>query len=169
MILDEFLKKHNRESQMILKQIGLTEDQIQTRAVIHYPDELLYVLSKEIDQPISVILYELLQLENAGAIRRAASYYGLIKAFENNTPYIFIPQAYRNEQSKLLTDLSIRKGIFELELGPIAKYNFIGKKIYEAFLLSTGKGEEFQRIEEKLMHYFVLVHDKGGSLLMQEM
>ncbi len=168
MILDEFLKKHNRESQMILKQIGLTEDQIQTRAVIHYPDELLYVLSKEVDQPISVILYELLQLENAGAVRRVASDYGLIKAFESNTPYIFIPQAYRNEQSKLLTDLSIRKGIFELELGPIAKYNFIGKKIYEAFLISTGKGEEFQRIEEKLTHYFVLVHDQGGSLLMQE-
>ena len=168
MVLNEFLKKHNRESKKILKQIGFTEDQIQTRAVIHYPDELLYILSKEIDQQISVVLYELLQLENAGAIRRVVSDYGLLKAFESNTFYVFIPRSYRNEQSKLLTDLLLEKDIFELELGEIMKYNFIGKKIYEAFLMSTGKGEEFKKIEKKLINYFVFVHDEGGSLLAQD-
>lgn len=165
MILKDFLKRYNRQPEDVLKQIGLTETQMNTRQVIHYPDELLYVLAKEVNEDISVILYELLNLENPGNVRRAASDYSLFKAIENEARYIFIPQAYRKEQSKLLTDLLIEFDIFELELGPIAKYNFIGKKIYEVFLASTGKGEEFKKIENKLPDYFVLVHDDSGSLL----
>lgn len=164
MVLNEFLKQNQVQMTDVLKKIDDTESRLENMSVIEYPDELLYVVSRATKKKVSLVLYELLHLENPGKIRKVNSDYALIKAFENEATYIYIPQMYRKEQTKLLTDVSIEKKIFELELGPLGKYNFIGKKIYEAFLLSTGKGEEYQRIEKALAEYFVLTHDEQGSL-----
>jgi len=169
MVLKDFLKMYDGKIENVLNRLDYTEKQINQMSVIQYPDELLYVLSKEVEQEISIVLYELFHLENPLIIRRVASDYALIKAFENKAMYIFIPQAYREEQSKLLTDVLIKMDIFELELGPIARYNLFGKEIYKAFLTSAGKGEEYKKIADKLADYFVLTHDTQGSLLALDM
>jgi len=169
MVLNDFLKEYHTKLEDVLNRVDYTEKQIKNMSVIQYSDELLYVLSTEVDQDLSVILYELFHLENPLTIRRVASDYALLKAVENNATYIFIPQGYRQGKSKLLTDLLIELDIFELDLGPIAKYNLFGKKIYESFLKSAGKGEEYKRIEGKVSDYFVLVHDDSGSLLASDM
>lgn len=165
MVLDTFLRQHNHELEDVLKRVDYTESQMKSWTVIQYPDELLYALRKITRKKISVILYELLQLENPGRIRRVASDYALLKAIENEVTYIFITKDYRKTQTKFLTDLLIEKEIFELELGPLAKYNFVGKKIYESFLVSLGRGEQYKKVEAQLADYFVLVHDSKGSLL----
>jgi hypothetical protein len=165
MVLREFLKKYKREPADVLKQSDYTEAQIAEWEVIYYPDGLLYILSKELNEEISMILYQLFQIENPVNIRKVSSDYALRTAIENEAAYIFIPKAYRKAQSKLLTDIAIKKGIFELNLGPLAKYNFVGEKIYEVFLAGLPKGEEFQRIENQLNNYYVLIHDDAGSLL----
>lgn len=164
-VLSEFLKQNQIQMTEVLKKIDETESQLENMSVIEYPDEWLYVVSRATKKKVSLILYELLQLENPRLIRKVNSDYALIKAFENEITYIYLPQTYRKGQTKLLTDILIEKNIFELQLGVLGKYNFIGKKIYEAFLLSTGKGEEYQRIEKALAEYFVLAHDAQGSLL----
>lgn len=165
MVLDEYLRQHNQRLIDILEKSDYTAPEIKTWTVIQYPDELLYKVAKMTKKKVSLLLYELLQLENPGNVRRVASDYAFIKALENENTYIYIPKAYRKKQTKLLTDILIEKNIFEMELGPMAKFNIVGKKIYETFLLSLDKGEEFYRIENKLANYFVLVHDKQGSLL----
>jgi len=169
MVLKDFLKMYDEKLENILDHIDYTEKQINQMSVIQYPDELLYVLAKEVEEDFSIVLYELFRLENPLTIRRAASDYALIKAFENKATYIFIPQAYRQEQSKLLTDVLIELDIFELELGPIARYNLFGREIYKAFLTSTGKGEAYKKIADKITDYFVLTHDTQGSLLALDM
>lgn len=168
MILKDYLNRYNQQLEDILDRIDYTPEQIAEWQVIQYPDELLYELSKRLKQDISIILYELLHLENPGAIRRVSGDYGLLKAFETEATYIFIPQTYRKEQSSFLTDVLIDKKVYELELGPIAKYNFLGKKIYELFLSSTDKSVEYNRIKDTLDDYFVLVHDDSGTLLCHE-
>lgn len=168
MVLDMFLRQNNHQLDDVLKRINYTESQITAWNVMQYPDELLYVLAQVTKKEISLILYELLHLENPMMIRKVSSDYGLLTAIENEAIYIYLPQTYRKEQTKLVTDVLIEMKIFELELGPIAKYNFVGKKIYEVFLASAGKGEEFLKIESQLANYFVLVHDDDGSLLCHE-
>lgn len=168
MVLREFLKKYKRQPADVLQRTDYTETQIAEWEVIHYPDDLLYRLSKELDEEISVILYHLFRLENTGIIRKVSSDYALRSAIENEAAYVFVPAAYRKTQSKLLTDVAIELDIFELDLGPLAKYNFIGKKIYEVFLAGIPKGEEYQRIEDHLKNYYVFIHDDGGSLLVRE-
>lgn len=168
MVLREFLKKYKRQPMEILRQTDYTEEQIDNWSVIHYPDELLYVLSKELEEEISVILYHLFYIENPGYIRRVASDYALRSAFQSEAAYIFIPQAFRKTQSQLLTEVSVDLNFFELDLGPLAKYNIIGKKIYEVFLAGIGKSDDYYKIEDNLDHYYVLVHDDGGSILVCE-
>lgn len=168
MVLREFLKKYKRQPVDILQQTDYTEEQIAERTVLHYPDELLYVLSKELDEEISELLYQLFRVENTGIIRKVSSDYALKSAIENEAAYVFIPAIYRKTESKLLTDVTMALGIFEIDLGPLAKYNIIGKKIYEVFLSSMPKGEGYQKIKNNLTKYYVLVHDDGGSLLAYE-
>lgn len=135
--------------------------------MLHYPDELLYVLSKELDEEVSELLYQLFRVENPGIIRKVSSDYALQSAIENEAAYVFIPAIYRKTESKLLTDVTMALDIFELDLGPLAKYNIIGKKIYELFLSSMPNGEGYQK-KNNLTKYYVLVHDDGGSLLARE-
>lgn len=109
MILRDYLNQHNRKLKVVLNRIDYTANQLAEWQVIQYPDEVLYELSKALNQDISTILYGLLVLENPRFIRRVSSDYALLKAFETNATYIFIPQKYRKEQSSFLTEVLIEK------------------------------------------------------------
>lgn len=82
--------------------------------------------------------------------------------------YIYIPFDYQNESTKFLTEILIEKEIYEPEIHPLARFNIIGKGIYKAFLSGIQKSQSYKRVELNLDHYFVLVHDKSGTVLCHE-
>ncbi len=165
MLLGDYLKPKGLSVKRVAERTGYSVKEIASWDVLEYPDELLYVLSRQTNKKISVLLYELLQFENKVPIRRVSSDYSLLRAFEGEAPMIFIEGEYRKTQTQFLTDVLLEKDIFDLELGPLAKFNLVGQAIYEAFLKGLGRTDAFKRIEERLRGYFVLVHDAGGSLL----
>ncbi len=165
MLLEDYLRPKRISTKKIAERLGYSISEIAQWDVLEYPDELLYVLSRQTRKKISVLLYELLYLENKIAVRRVSGDYSLLRAIESKAPVIFIDRDYRKTQTQFLTDVLVEKNIYELELGPLAKFNLIGQAIYLAFLKSVGRSEEFKRIETHLSGYFVLVHDAGGSLL----
>lgn len=163
--LENFLNRYQLQLEDLLEGYDIPITEIIYSQVIQYPDEVVYAISKEIKEDVSVVLFELLYLENAGAVRRVASDYGLIQAFDSQVTYIFIPKNYRKEQTKLMTDILIEKDIFELDLGPYVKHNVVGQDIYRAFLATTERGSQYERISDLLKKYFVLVHDDSGTIL----
>lgn len=165
MLLEEYLRDEKVDLDKIIKQNNLNKYELSTWKVIQYPDELIYALSRKLKKKPSLLLFELLHLENPGQVRRTATDYSLLKALENEVLYIFLPKAYRKEQTKFLTDILIDKNIFELEFHPLARFNIFGREIYKLFLSSTDKSKEFLRIEDILARYFVLVHDNSGTIL----
>jgi len=165
MALERFLKKYEVKLEDVLAEIDFSLAEANQWFVIQYPDEWLYVLSKHVQKAISELLYELLEMENAGVVRKVSSEYGLKRAFESGMTYIFIPQSYRKEGSRFLVDILLEKKIYSFEQFPFARYNRAGQEIYTEFLSKTEKSQEFKEIEQALSNYFVLVHDASGSLL----
>lgn len=165
MILYDFLHHDQQKLKAVLKKARITEDVVKNWHVIEYPDELLYALSKVVKRDISVILSELLAMENPGAIRQVLTDYSLLRAIESEVSYIFIPVTFRKEQTTFLTEILIDKKIFKNENIPLSRFNFIGIKIYEEFLKALPKSNEFKRTQAQRNQYFVLVHDKSGTLL----
>lgn len=165
MVLAGFLKKYKVQVEEILRKTDFTESEVDQWLVIQYPDELLYTLSKHVRIDISELLYELLDLENAGIVRKVLSDYGLKRALESEVIYIYIPKNYRKEKTRFLSEILIEKNIYTFDKVPSAKYNLTGQQIYTDFLSRTERGKEFKEIEQKLLQYFVFVHDDSGSLL----
>ena len=165
MLLENYLRPKDLSFKRIVDHTEYSQSEVAKWDVLEYPDELLYQLCKQTKKEISVLLYELLFLENKVAVRRISADYSLMRAFESKAPVIFLDPDYRKTQSDFLTDVLVEKNIFDLELGPLAKFNIIGKTIYEGFLKTFGRSEEFKRLEDKILGYFVLVHDDGGTLL----
>lgn len=165
MLLDEYLEHSDVQVDEVLRRVKLKRDDVAAWTVIEYPDELIYRLSKETRKEPSLLLYELLELENPGQIRRTVTDYSLFKALESEVIYVFIPIGFRREQTKFLTDVMIEKNVFELDFHPLARYNFLGREIYKVFLESGEKSTDFERIEDNLTRYFVLIHDKSGTIL----
>lgn len=168
MLLEAYLERTDISLLPILSKVKLNPDALATWDVMHYPDDLIYELSKSLDKKPSEIFYDLLHLENPGQIRKTASDYSLSMALKNEAIYIFIPVDYRKEQSRFLTHIQIEKGIYEFEFHPIAQINVFGKAIYEAFMRGIPKDEDYQKIEKNLKRYFVLVNDKSGTILCHE-
>lgn len=165
MILKEYLESKDLSFKRIISQVEFSKSEVLEWDVLEYPDELLCQLSKQTHKKMSVLLYELLFLENKVGIRRVASDYSLMRAFESKAPVIYLDPHYRKSQTNFLTDVLVEKDIFDLELGPLAKFNIIGKTIYEGFLKTFGRSDDFKRVEDQIRDYFILVHDDGGTLL----
>lgn len=165
MLLEEFVRSKELSFKQIINKTEFSKSEVLEWDVLEYPDELLCQLSKQTYKKMSVLLYELLFLENKVGIRRVAGDYSLMRAFESRAPVIFLDPVYRKSHTNFLIDVLVEKNIFDLELGPLAKFNIIGKTIYEGFLKTFGRSDEFDRLEDQIREYFVLVHDDGGTLL----
>lgn len=168
MLLQKYLESTDISLLQLLNRLKLNPYELSKWEVINYPDELIYGLSKLLRKDPSQLFYELLQLESAGQIRRTASDYSLLKAIENEAMYVYIPIEYRKESSKFLTEILIEKEIYEVEVHPLSRFNIIGKGIYKAFLSGMPRSDEYKRIELTLNDYFVLVHDRSGTVLCHE-
>lgn len=165
MVLDAYLQYYSSQWEDLLTETNYSKEQLRSLQVHDYPESLLKSISRMVEKDTSVVLVELLNLENPYIVAKAASDYSLRIAIQKQALYIFIPHAYRKEQTKFLTDVLIALGIFEAELGFIGKFNIFGQLIYEAFLSSLPKSEEYKQIENNLENYRVKAHDKSGSLL----
>lgn len=165
MVLEKYVNSKDLSLIRIIDHIGFSKHEVLTWDVLEYPDELLEQLSKQTHKKISVLLNELLFLENKVGIRRVAGDYSLMRAFESEAPVIFLDPEYRKSQTNFLTDVLVEKDIFDMELGPLTKFNVLGKTIYEGFLKTFGRTDEFKRLQDQIKDYFVFVHDDGGTLL----
>lgn len=165
MVLEKYLNSKDLSLTRIIDHIGFSKHEVLTWDVLEYPDELLEQLSKQTHKKISVLLNELLFLENKVGIRRVAGDYSLMRAFESEAPVIFLDPEYRKSQTNFLADVLVEKDIFDMELGPLTKFNVLGKTIYEGFLKTFGRTDEFKRLQDQIKDYFVFVHDDGGTLL----
>lgn len=168
MLLQKYLEPTEVSLLWLLDCVKVKPYELSKWDVIHYPDALIYELSKVLNKKPSQLFYELLNREIAGQIRRTSSDYSLLKAIENEAMYIYIPFDYQNESTKFLTEILIEKEIYEPEIHPLARFNIIGKGIYKAFLSGIQKSQSYKRVELNLDRYFVLVHDKSGTVLCHE-
>lgn len=164
-LLQKYLEPTEISLGWLLDRVKLRPYELSEWEVIHYPDELIYELAKILEKKPSQLFYELLSLETPGQIRRTATDYSLRTAIANEAMYLYIPIEYRKEPTKFLTEVLMEKEIYEAEPHPLARFNIIGKLIYEAFQSALPKSDEFHQIEFNLKRYFVLANDKGGTIL----
>ena len=165
MLLENYLEPKDISFTWLLNRMKLNPDEVSDWDVIHYPDELIHILAKVLQKEPSQLFYELLNLESMGQIRKAGSDYSLLKAIDAEATYIYISKAFEDENSKFLTEILIENDLYEPDVHPLARFNRIGKDIYKVFLTALPKSDAYKRIETKLPYYFVLVHDKGGTIL----
>lgn len=168
MLLQKYLESTEISLLWLLNRVKLRPYELSDWEVIHYPDELINELAKILEKNPSQLFYELLNLESSGQIRRTASDYSLRTAITNDAMYLYIPAEYRMDPSKFLTEVLIEKEVYEAKTHPLARFNVIGKLIYEAFQSALPKSDKFRRIELNLKCYFVLVNDEGGMILCHE-
>lgn len=168
MLLQKYLESTEISLLWLLNRVKLRPYELSNWEVIHYPDELIYELAELLEKKPSQLFYELLNLESSGQIRRTASDYSLRTAITNDAMYLYIPAEYRMDPSKFLTEVLIEKEVYEFESNSLARFNIMGKAIYEVFLTALPKSDEFKRIEHFLRCYFVLVNDESGTILCHE-
>lgn len=165
LVLSDYLNHDQENIRKIFKKVDIHMEEVETWEVIQYPDELLYAIKKITKKDVSVILAELLLLENPGQIRKIQTDYSLQKAMESEVFYVFITKDYEKEETTFLRDILVEKKVFEPDLPLFARFNLVGRQIYKEFLTRMPKSSEYNRLREHIANYFVLVHDDGGIIL----
>lgn len=168
LLLQKYLEPKEISTLWLLNRVKLKPYELANWEVMQYPDALIYELAKVLEINPSQLFYELLKFESIAQIRRTASDYSLLKAIESDAMYIYIPIEFENEESKFLNEILIKKDIYDPEIHPLARFNIMGTTIYKAFLSRLPKSSSYKRIELNLEQYFVLVHDKSGTVLCHE-
>lgn len=165
MVVSQYFNHDSKKVIKVLKKAEMTIEEVESLEVIQYPDELLYALKQVSKKEVSFLLAELLLLENPGQIRKIQTDYSFRKALESEITYLFISQGYREEETLFLRDVFLEKNIFEPEMPVLARFNLFGREIYKEFLKRTSKSDEFNRLRPQIDSYFILAHDKDGTLL----
>ena len=143
LVIENYLLKNGRSLEELIGNSSYSETQLNFININDYSDSILRMVAKLVHKKKSIVLYELLLLENPRIIVSVSSDYALLVAIENRAPYIFITKTYRKKQTKFIQEVLVNKNIYELEFGWLAKFNFIGKMIQQAFISSLPKSEDF--------------------------
>ena len=102
MVLTSYVKDTTVDLGTILSEVNYTHSQIANLNVIAYPESLIKKLAKELDKSESLVWIELLKLENTNAITEVTDLDSFVAAVENRQAFIYIPEPFRREQSKLV-------------------------------------------------------------------
>lgn len=168
MLLKSYLTEHGKQLGDIIGQVDYSPAQLEQMAVILYPEDVLETIGRAIDQSPSQVLFELLVLENEQQIIKVAATEELAAAIKNQQPYIYITEAARNENKRLVNSVLSEKDRLGLELGSAGSVNLLGEVFYQLQALFSDESEEFKELKSKLRHYYVKVQDEKGSLLYEK-
>lgn len=168
MLLKNYLTEHGKQLGDIIGQVDYSPAHLEQIAVILYPEDVLETIGRAIDQSPSQVLFELLALENEQQIIKVAATEELAAAIKNQQPYIYITEAARNENKRLVNSVLSEKDRLGLELGSGGGVNLLGEVFYQLQALFSDESEEFKELKSKLRHYYVKVQDEKGSLLYEK-
>jgi len=165
MVLEKYLQRNGTQLETIIEQVDDRETHINNIQIILYSDELLQVISQAVGKETSVVLFELLSLENTEAAVNISLTKDLIKAVNIRTPYIFIPEHVRSENSRLVNSVLSEKDTLGINLGSAGKATLFGEIIYQIQKIFSNDSKEFLDLKSKLRHYFVRIHDEKGTFI----
>lgn len=168
MVLTNYVKNTTINLGDILSEVNYTDSQITNLNVIAYPELLIKKLAKEFNKSESTVWVELLQLEDANKIKEVKEFDEFIVAVENRQPFIYIPEPFRSEQSKLVNSVLTEEDRLGFELGSRGTGNILEEVIYRVGMLFDKESPEFKRMKNQLRKYYVKVHDENGSLLYEK-
>lgn len=168
MLLKNYLTEHGKQLGDIIGQVDYSPAHLEQIAVILYPEDVLETIGRAIDQSPSQVLFKLLALENEQQIIKVAATEELAAAIKNQQPYIYITEAARNENKRLVNSVLSEKDRLGLELGSAGSVNLLGEVFYQLQALFSDESEEFKELKSKLRHYYVKVQDEKGSLLYEK-
>lgn len=168
MVLTNYVNNTTVDLDTMLSEVKYTHNQTTNLKVIEYPESLIKKLAKELGKSESTVWVELLKIENANAITEVADLDEFVEAVKNRQAYIYIPEPFRSEQSKLVNSVLTEEDRLGFELGSRGTGNILEEVIYQVVLLFDKESSEFKRMKSNLRKYYVRVHDDKGSLLYEK-
>lgn len=168
MTLTNYVKDTTIDLDTLLSEVNYTHSQIANLNVISYPESLIEKLAKELGKSESQVWVELLKLENENGITEISDFDQFVAAVEDRQPFIYIPEPFRSEQSKLVNSVLTEEDRLGFELGSRGTGNILEEIIYRVGMLFDKESPEFKRMKSKLRQYYVRVHDCNGSLLYEK-
>lgn len=168
MVLTNYLKDTIVDVDPMLSEVKYTHSQLANLNVIAYPESLIEKLAKELGKSESTVWVELLKLENANEITEVVDLDDFVAAVEKQQAFIYIPEPFRSEQSKLVNSVLTEEDRLGFELGSRGTGNILEEVIYQIGMLFGKESPEFKRMKSKLRKYYVRVHDDKGSLLYEK-
>lgn len=168
MTLTNYVKDTTIDLDTLLSEVNYTHSQIANLNVISYPESLIEKLAKELGKSESLVWVELLKLENEKTITEISDFDQFVAAVEDRQPFIYIPEPFRSEQSKLVNSVLTEEDRLGFELGSRGTGNILEEIIYRVGMLFDKESPEFKRMKSKLRQYYVRVHDCNGSLLYEK-
>lgn len=168
MTLTNYVKDTTIDLDTLLSEVNYTHSQIANLNVISYPESLIEKLAKELGKSESLVWVELLKLENEKTITEISDFDQFVAAVEDRQPFIYIPEPFRSEQSKLVNSVLTEEDRLGFELGSRGTGNILEEIIYRVGMLFDKESPEFKRMKSKLRQYYVRVNDGNGSLLYEK-
>lgn len=168
MVLTNYVKNTTVDLDKLLSEVKYSHNQITNLKVIEYPESLIENLAKELGKSESTVWVELLKLEDINAITEVKDFDEFVTAVENRQPFIYIPEPFRSEQTKLVNSVLTEEDRLGFELGSRGIGNVLEEVIYRVGMLFDKESPEFKRLKSQLRKYYVRVHDGKGSLLYEK-
>ena len=117
MVLTNYVNNTTVDLDTMLSEVKYTHNQTTNLKVIEYPESLIKKLAKELGKSESTVWVELLKIEHANAITEVADLDEFVEAVKNRQVYIYIPEPFRSEQSKLVNSVLTEEDRLGFELG----------------------------------------------------
>lgn len=165
MIIKSYLDENNVNYSPLLAE--LTQNNLNTSRinVIDYPDSLLNKLSQLLKKDKSLILYDLLTLENDSAVTKISQEDDFGNAIYSKVPYIFIPSSIRNKIDSLINSVMTEEDRLGFELGSTGTVNILAEAFYQFQMLINKENKDYKQIKSQLRHYYMKENDETGSLI----
>ncbi len=161
-LLEKYLQKQNSSAGIVA---DFSAEELDSIPIVSYPDELLQAIGEIAGKDPAVVLYELLTMKNKDEVVQVRSIEEFREAVWNRVPYIFIPEPFRSEQSRLVNSVMFEKDTLGVELGARGIANILADLIYRVQMKFSKDSPEFKELKSKLRRYHVRWQDKSGHLI----
>ena len=138
------------------------------KSVIHYSNDFLKSLSKAINKERSLILLDLLILEERQTVVKVSNDQEFIDAINDYATYIFIDPLYKEKRKKLVQSVLTEQDLLGFELGSRGGIHIMDSLFYWIMGHFGTDSKEYKVLENKLRRYRMKANDSEGALIYEQ-